>query len=561
MKSKVLAALCVAMVAVCASADVVVGPPPGGGSGDVLSVFGRTGAVTAVQADYDSFFLTPAEVAAIYAPLASPTFTGVVTIPTPFTLGATSVLPTGTELNFVDGVTSAIQTQLDGKVNDTGDTMTGALLLPAGSVTAPSLAYSAIPGQGMWFSTNALFWNTAASTNKMALTGTELSLSNTLGLGWSSSTPNAASNDTILYRDAAGVLGLRNATTAQEFRVWGTTTLSKYLKIKHDQTNGIIDVVEPTATTGATQAGLGLTLFASDAVASTDTAGAAAGGDVNITAGAAARLTSGNANGGVISLNAGAGIGTGVIGYVTSSTAFAPSVFLGNQNAGVVNIGRKDQTGSSYIAMGSDGTAIGIALAASGEFGWSNGATATNPNTTDTNFSRIGPATVGVGNGTAGNVSGELQAASIDSGGATNLNLQYNNSTKLSFDSAFANFSSHAYGGGLYLLYGFKRTVNTASGSGNVLVTDNQNMQTCSATCTLTLEPAAAGYEHIFFDNGFRITIKPASGDVIIWTDKTSVSATGSIVTQAQYDQFTVRSIDATTWLASAVVGTPTVTP
>jgi len=49
------------------------------------------------------------------APLASPTFTGTVTIPTPFTLGAVSVTPTGTELNFVDGVTSAIQTQLDAK--------------------------------------------------------------------------------------------------------------------------------------------------------------------------------------------------------------------------------------------------------------------------------------------------------------------------------------------------------------------------------------------------------------------------------------------------------------
>jgi len=49
------------------------------------------------------------------APLASPTFTGTVTIPTPFTLGAVSVTPTGTELNFIDGVTSAIQTQIDGK--------------------------------------------------------------------------------------------------------------------------------------------------------------------------------------------------------------------------------------------------------------------------------------------------------------------------------------------------------------------------------------------------------------------------------------------------------------
>lgn len=49
------------------------------------------------------------------APLASPTLTGTVTVPTPFTLGAVSVLPTGTELNFVDGVTSNIQTQLNAK--------------------------------------------------------------------------------------------------------------------------------------------------------------------------------------------------------------------------------------------------------------------------------------------------------------------------------------------------------------------------------------------------------------------------------------------------------------
>lgn len=35
---------------------------------------------------------------------------------------------TSTELGYVSGVTSAIQIQLDGKVNDTGDTMTGALV-------------------------------------------------------------------------------------------------------------------------------------------------------------------------------------------------------------------------------------------------------------------------------------------------------------------------------------------------------------------------------------------------------------------------------------------------
>lgn len=52
------------------------------------------------------------------APLASPTFTGTVTIPSPFTLGATSVTASGAEMNFLVGVTSAIQTQLNAKATD-----------------------------------------------------------------------------------------------------------------------------------------------------------------------------------------------------------------------------------------------------------------------------------------------------------------------------------------------------------------------------------------------------------------------------------------------------------
>lgn len=56
------------------------------------------------------------------APLASPTFTGTVTIPTPFTIGAVSMTATGTELNYVVGVTSAIQTQINTKAPSTAPT-------------------------------------------------------------------------------------------------------------------------------------------------------------------------------------------------------------------------------------------------------------------------------------------------------------------------------------------------------------------------------------------------------------------------------------------------------
>lgn len=48
------------------------------------------------------------------------------------TLAQLGVNATATELNYVDGVTSAIQTQLNGKVSKSGDTMTGSLTIGEG---------------------------------------------------------------------------------------------------------------------------------------------------------------------------------------------------------------------------------------------------------------------------------------------------------------------------------------------------------------------------------------------------------------------------------------------
>ena len=57
------------------------------------------------------------------APTASPTFTGTAVIPTAsvtnLNLGGTAITATATELNYVDGVTSAVQTQLDAKMTPT----------------------------------------------------------------------------------------------------------------------------------------------------------------------------------------------------------------------------------------------------------------------------------------------------------------------------------------------------------------------------------------------------------------------------------------------------------
>jgi len=206
------------------------------------------------------------------------------------------------------------------------------VLVADGSAVLPSLALASEPTTGWYRNAPGQLAFSYGTSPVLRLANGVLSLKSDVVLGWSASDPTTVATDVNLARDAAGVLGLRNSTTAQELRVWGTTTLSKYLKLKHDGTNGIIDVPEATATTGATQAGMGLTINASDAVASTDTAGAAAGGSVTITAGDAKRNTSGNAAGGNITLTPGAGIGTGAAGYVKfpAGTEAQPSIAIGS---------------------------------------------------------------------------------------------------------------------------------------------------------------------------------------------------------------------------------------
>ena len=56
---------------------------------------------------------------------------------------------TGTELGYLLGVTSSIQTQLNGKVAKAGDIMTGALQLPAGTTALPSLIFTGSTTTGL----------------------------------------------------------------------------------------------------------------------------------------------------------------------------------------------------------------------------------------------------------------------------------------------------------------------------------------------------------------------------------------------------------------------------
>ena len=67
------------------------------------------------------------------SPLASPTFTGTVVLPATTSIGNVSAV----ELAYVDGVTSAIQTQLNTKAPSAAPTFTGVVNLT--STTAPTV--------------------------------------------------------------------------------------------------------------------------------------------------------------------------------------------------------------------------------------------------------------------------------------------------------------------------------------------------------------------------------------------------------------------------------------
>lgn len=120
------------------------------------------------------------------APLASPTFTGLVTFPTPWTLGAVSVTATGTELNYSVGVTSSIQTQLNAKqstlvsgtniktVNSTSLLGSGDLAITtvsgnAGTATALQTARTIGIVTGDATSAGSSFDGTANNTNALTL--------------------------------------------------------------------------------------------------------------------------------------------------------------------------------------------------------------------------------------------------------------------------------------------------------------------------------------------------------------------------------------------------------
>lgn len=107
-------------------------------------------------------------------------------------VGGTAVLPTAAELNFVDGVTSAIQTQLNAKAALAGPAFTGQASFADGSAAAPSIAHTGDLNAGLFFP--------AADTVAVSTAGTErvrVDSSGNVGIGGTPATQlDLAANNT-----------------------------------------------------------------------------------------------------------------------------------------------------------------------------------------------------------------------------------------------------------------------------------------------------------------------------------------------------------------------------
>jgi hypothetical protein len=116
------------------------------------------------------------------------------------------------------------------------------LLFPNGTAALPSVSFTNDPDTGIYWDGSANHLTFAAGAAAcMMYSATNFRVRSDMVIGWSAGTdPTAASYDVALVRDAAAVLAVKNGTTAQALRVYGTTTGPVYLEMLATSTLGEI---------------------------------------------------------------------------------------------------------------------------------------------------------------------------------------------------------------------------------------------------------------------------------------------------------------------------------
>jgi hypothetical protein len=115
-----------------------------------------------------------------------------------------------------------LQTTTNNIVTSTGGPVANPILLPDGLITAPALAFGSEPTTGLWRAGSGDLRFNVAGTDKLRLSGTTVIIPAVGSLGWGSS--GISTVDTVLARDTANTLAMRNTTNGQLFRIYGTFT-------------------------------------------------------------------------------------------------------------------------------------------------------------------------------------------------------------------------------------------------------------------------------------------------------------------------------------------------
>lgn len=107
--------------------------------------------------------------------------------------------------------------------------VSGSLLVSNGSATAPSIAFASNPRYGIWKdgSSNIIITSNGTAGALVSPGGGIFNLGSTEQLGWAQSGDASVAPDTILVRDAANTLALKNGTNAQAFLVYGYSNGSR----------------------------------------------------------------------------------------------------------------------------------------------------------------------------------------------------------------------------------------------------------------------------------------------------------------------------------------------
>jgi hypothetical protein len=182
-----------------------------------------------------------------YAPLASPEFTGNVVLPVSTTIGNVTseefgvldgITASTAELNYVDGVTSAIQTQIDAKAPIANPTFTGTVAgITKGMVGLPNVDNTSDVNKPVGTATQVLI-NQKAALNNPTFTGTVAGITKSMvGLG---NVDNTSDANKPISSATQTALDAKASTTALSDHASDTTSI-----------HGIADTAALETQTGA----------------------------------------------------------------------------------------------------------------------------------------------------------------------------------------------------------------------------------------------------------------------------------------------------------------------